>query len=341
METRRPRLLLHVALMLATFLTTTATGAMRAHEAREITEWWRLFVPISDGLSYSVPLMTILLCHELGHYVVARIHGVEASLPYVIPYVPGLGLGTLGAVIGMRNVTADRRKLIDIGAAGPLAGLAVAIPILVHGLRQSQVLPLAPGGLQEGNSLLYAFLKFATKGAWLPNGSHDVFISPGTYAAWAGLLVTMINLLPIGQLDGGHIANAYFGNRYNQVAPRLHRLLPFVAAAVGAWVFRALSQEALATHTFWDPMTAGKIALGATAPWLMWYVLVSFVRRASGGVNHPAVDDRPLPRSRRALFWLMVAVFVAIFMPVPMRVTYTPPESAPTSAPSAALVPSP
>ena len=84
--------------------------------------------PISDGLSYSLPLMLILLCHELGHYFAARRHGVDASLPYFIPLPPGFGLGTLGAVIGMRDVATDRKKLIDVGAAGPLAGLIVAIP---------------------------------------------------------------------------------------------------------------------------------------------------------------------------------------------------------------------
>src|SRR5262249_28989859 len=125
------RPLLHAALFLATFLTTTATGALEAHRMEAIA-------PIRDGLPYSLPLMFILLCHELGHYIVARMHGVPASLPYFIPLPPGMGLGTLGAVIGMRRVTTDRRELIDVGAAGPLAGLAVAIPILVYGLMHSE-----------------------------------------------------------------------------------------------------------------------------------------------------------------------------------------------------------
>src|SRR5262249_42379063 len=158
-----------------------------AHSAREVTDWWRIFVPISDGLSYSVPLMAILLCHELAHYVVARIHGVDASLPYFIPFLPGLGLGTLGAVIGMRQMTSDRKKLIDIGAAGPLAGLAVAIPVILYGLAHSPVRPIVPGSEQEGNSLLYALLKHISKGGWLPDGQYDVFVSPIAYAGWAGL----------------------------------------------------------------------------------------------------------------------------------------------------------
>ena len=113
-------------------------------------------IPIADGLTYSVPLLLILVCHELGHYFVARAHGVDASLPYFIPLPPWLGLGTMGAVIGMRDVTSDRKKLIDIGAAGPLAGILVAIPVLLYGLAQSKVTVIAGDGLQEGNSLLYA-----------------------------------------------------------------------------------------------------------------------------------------------------------------------------------------
>jgi membrane-associated protease RseP (regulator of RpoE activity) len=325
--------------MLATFLTTTATGAMMAHGAREVSDWWRIFMPISDGLSYSVPLMAILLCHELAHYVVARIHGVDASLPYFIPFLPGLGLGTLGAVIGMRDMTPDRRKLIDIGAAGPLAGLAVAIPVLLYGLAHSPVGPIAPGGEQEGNSILYAVLKYAAKGAWLPGGGRDVFISPIAHAGWAGLLLTMINLLPIGQLDGGHIAIAYFGNRYNQFAVRLHRLLPVVALVVAGWTFRVVYGEARAMGSPWDSQVGLIIAISATLPWLVWYALVGVLRRVSGGNNHPTVDEKPLPPSRRALFWLMVVVFIGIVMPVPMRPTYAPRAPADAASGTATLAP--
>jgi membrane-associated protease RseP (regulator of RpoE activity) len=219
-------------------------------------------------------------------------------------------------------VTADRRKLIDIGAAGPLAGLVVAIPVILYGLAHSPVAPIVPGGGQEGNSILYALLKHASKGGWLPDGQRDVFLAPAARAGWAGLLVTMINLLPIGQLDGGHIATAYFGNRYNRVAPRLHRLLPFVAVAVAAWTYHLVRVEA---GDAWRVSAGLPIALAASLPWMVWYVLVGLVRRLSGGGNHPPVDDQPLPGSRRLLFWVMVVVFVGIFMPVPMRQNYVPP----------------
>ncbi len=330
---RQPRYLLHAALFLGTFLTTTAAGALFVHGQTGLRVGE--IAPIADGLSYSLPLMLILLCHELGHYIVARLHGVDASLPYFIPLPPSFGLGTMGAVIGMRNVTSDRKKLIDIGAAGPLAGLAVAIPVIWYGLAHSPVGPLVAGGQQEGNSILYSLLKLGVKGAWLPNSQQDVFLHPTAWAGWAGLLVTMINLLPVGQLDGGHIATAYFGNNYNRFAERLRRLMPVVAIGVFAYVAYLVRLEAGSsadwTLVFW-------IAGGAALPWLMWSLLVSIVRRASGETNHPPVDDKPLPASRKLLFWVMVVVFVGVFMPVPLRVTSggTPP-AAPAASASARL----
>jgi membrane-associated protease RseP (regulator of RpoE activity) len=313
---RQPRYLLHAALFLGTFLTTTAAGSLFVHgqTGQRVGE----IAPIADGLSYSLPLMLILLCHELGHYLVARWHGVDASLPYFIPLPPSFGLGTMGAVIGMRNVTKDRKKLIDIGAAGPLAGLAVAIPIIWYGLSQSPVGPLVAGSQQEGNSILYALLKFGVKGAWLPNGQQDVFLHPTAWAGWAGLLVTMINLLPVGQLDGGHIATAYFGNNYNRFADVLRRLMPLAAVGVFFWVLYLVRREAGPGA---DSQLVYSIAAGAALPWLVWSLLIGIVRRASGKANHPPVDDKPLPASRKALFWLMVVVFVAVFMPVPFRAT--------------------
>jgi membrane-associated protease RseP (regulator of RpoE activity) len=318
-DRRQPRLLLHIGLFLATFLTTTAAGALNVHG--QSGPGGGIF-PIADGLSYSVPLLLILVCHELGHYLTARAHGVGASLPYFIPLPPWLGLGTMGAVIGMRQVTSDRRKLIDIGAAGPLAGLMVAIPVILYGLSRSTVGPILVNAEQEGNSILYAVLKRVVTGEWLPNGHRDVSLHPTAWAGWAGLLVTMINLLPVGQLDGGHVATAYFGNRYNRFAQWLHRMLPVMAIAVFSWVLHLVRGEMAGR---WDRSLGVTIAGGAAFPWVIWYLLISVVRRASGGGGHPPVDDqRPLPASRRALFWLVVVVFVAIFMPVPLRATLAP-----------------
>jgi membrane-associated protease RseP (regulator of RpoE activity) len=260
------------------------------------------------------------LCHEFGHYFAARAHQVHASLPHFIPLPPLLGFGTMGAVIGMRQVTSDRRKLIDIGAAGPLAGLLMAVPVIVYGLSLSPIIPLSPGGWIEGNSILYGLLKLATKGAWLPDAAHDVLLHPIARAGWTGLLVTMINLLPIGQLDGGHVATAYFGNRYNRFARRLHRALPVVALLVFGWAVLLVRGETRGT-ALWTIGQATTIAAGAAFPWIVWWGMVTLVRRASGSADHPPVEARPLPASRHALFWLMVVLFVAILMPIPMRMS--------------------
>jgi membrane-associated protease RseP (regulator of RpoE activity) len=322
---RRASAFVPAALFLLTFLTTTASGAIRQHPGADFPGWQVLFPvaairPISDGLSYSIPLMLILLCHELGHYFTAKAHGVPASLPYFIPLPPLFGLGTMGAVIGMRQVTADRRKLIDIGAAGPLAGLLVAVPVILYGLSLSPVGELHPGGMQEGNSVLYALLKWASKGAFLPDGTRDVMLHPTAYAGWTGLLVTMINLLPIGQLDGGHIATAYFGNGYARFARRLHQALPLVALLVFGWVLLVVKREAHGNqHATLQNLAA--IALQGATPWIVWWVMVTLVKRSSGSGDHPPVDGRPLISSRRGLFWLMVVVFGILLMPVPMRVS--------------------
>ena len=142
-------------------------------------------------------------------------------------------------------------------------------------------------------------------------------LHPTAWAGWAGLLVTMINLLPVGQLDGGHIATAYFGNRYNRFARALHRALPLMAIGVFAWVMHVVRGEAGAR---WDWRLGANIAGNAALFWMVWYVLLTILGRFSGdGLDHPPVDDQPLPASRRALFWLVLLVFAAIFMPVPLR----------------------
>jgi membrane-associated protease RseP (regulator of RpoE activity) len=302
--------ILHIALFLATLLTTTIQGAVMQHGSASI-------FPLSDGLSFSIPLMAILLCHEMGHYIAARIHHVPASLPYFVPLPPGIGMfGTMGAVI-LQSRTTDRRKLIDIGAAGPLAGLVVAIPVLVYGLSLSKVGPLE-GGLQEGNSLLYAVLKRLVCGAWLPDRGIDVNLHPIAFAGWAGLFVTMLNLIPISQLDGGHVAIAFFGNSYGRASQFLRKMLLPLGVAVTLVVYYTTTHE-LARAGLEGRVSPWNVAIPAGLTWLIWYVMLGLLRRLSGGIDHPPVDDRPLPRSRDRLFWTVVASFVLTFMPVPIR----------------------
>jgi len=322
---RRPNYPLHAGLFLLTLLTTTAQGAFSLHG-------WPI-QRLADGLSYSLPLMAILVCHELGHYFAARLHGVPATLPYFIPIPPPIGLlGTMGAVI-VQTPTQDRKKLIDIGAAGPLAGLLVAIPVLLYGLAHSEVRALADGGLQEGNSLLYAAMKWAVKGEWLPGGGRDVILHPTAWAGWAGLFVTMLNLLPIGQLDGGHVATAYFGDRYGKVAAILHGALLALAVGVMATVY--VSARAQMTGPSGPgAMSPGDIAFQAAAVWLVWFGLMFLMKRMSEGRYHPPVGLVPLPRSRVVLFWVVCVSFVLTFMPVPLRRGYRPADGSPRSAPA-------
>jgi membrane-associated protease RseP (regulator of RpoE activity) len=262
------------------------------------------------GAAFGATLMGILMCHELGHYVVARHHRVDVSLPYFIP-LP-ISLGTMGAVIRMRSPIDDRRALFDVGASGPVAGLIVAIPLLVIGLQLSTVGPSPADGSQEGNSILYALLKYAVFGRWLPGDGVDVQLHPMAFAAWVGLLVTMINLMPIGQLDGGHVARAALGQRHERWSARLHVALPIIGAAVGGVMF------AIALHAGRDVVGAVDYAKDGIIPWLVWTLLLGWMRR-SAGEYHPPVGDAPLDPLRRALAIGMLILFVLIATPVPFR----------------------
>jgi membrane-associated protease RseP (regulator of RpoE activity) len=256
----------------------------------------------------------------MGHFLVARHHGIDASLPFFIPLPPGISLGTMGAVIRMKDPIADRSKLIDVGAAGPLAGLAVAVPLAAIGLAISPVAKAPPvDGVLEGNSLLYLGLKLLIHGRVLPAADGtDVQLHPMAYAAWVGLLITFINLIPIGQLDGGHVAASYLGDRHERLSANLHRLL----LVVGAAVFGVLAIDAHRVGLRWG--SAAAYAGQAAAPWLVWAVLLLVLRRSSDGRYHPPCSGPPLGRRRRWLVVLMAVVFVLLFTPVPMRPLLVP-----------------
>ncbi len=248
------------------------------------------------GWTFAVPLLAILLTHEFGHYFAARAHHVPASLPYFIP-LPFVGLfGTMGAVISMPERIRSRNALLDIGAAGPLAGMAVAIPVLVIGLSQSPVHEVSGHGLLEGQCLLYSLLKHVVLGP-IPAG-HDVFLTNTALAGWVGLLITMLNLIPIGQLDGGHIAYALFGERHNRIGSFLH------VGLLGAFGYNVAMY-------------------GSTVPgmvWVVWFGLLWLLKALSGGVWHPPTDHGvELSPGRRIVAMACLVLFVLLFMPTPMR----------------------
>jgi membrane-associated protease RseP (regulator of RpoE activity) len=310
------RLWLHGLLFALTCVTVAKAGADLAGPTP--TSWFaptELLERLPQAWPFVLSLMGILMAHEMGHYVVARLHGVEASLPFFVPLPFGL-IGTLGAVIGMPPAR-DRNKLVDIGAAGPLAGMVVAVPVLLHGLSLSKVGPQVPG-LLEGNSLLYLALKLVVTGKVLPGAGLDVQLHAVAFAGWVGLLVTMINLIPVGQLDGGHIAYAYFGARQNRASRWLHRaLLPMGA---GGYLY-ALVEQGLRGIP-WGTAAVTSINVGIT--WIVWWGMLHLLRRMSGGEYHPEVDETPLSAGRRRLCVGMLVLFALLFMPIPLRVYLTP-----------------
>ncbi len=310
----------HLALFGATCVTTTFWGALYAGAGWG--DWWR-------GLAYSGPLMAILLTHEMGHYIAARRHHIAVSLPYFIPFP--FGLGTLGAVISMKDRIRSRNALVDVGAAGPLAGFVVAVVVLAVGLAQSPVGPIPPGSAlaSEGNSILYFLMKRLIVGEWLPMGGRDVFLTPTALAGWIGFLITMINLIPIGQLDGGHVAFAYFGDRYESFCRKLHHSLPVLALVVMAYVtYDNMHQVAPSAPELLEPRwrmwplvtwkQAAQSGFFAAFPWLLWPALLSGLKKMGQGQYHPPVGDEPLSPGRRAVAVIVGLLFLLIFTPVPM-----------------------
>jgi membrane-associated protease RseP (regulator of RpoE activity) len=270
-------------LFVLTLITTTWAGALQAG-VDLVKEPGRFAI----GLPYSLGLMLILGAHELGHYFAAKRHGIRVTPPYFIP-VP-FALGTFGAFIKLKSLAPDRRAAFDVAVAGPLAGLVFAIPALLIGLQYSRVVVGSPSadmlhtGVQVGSSFLLAILAKIALGADTIQ-VHQLMLHPLAFAGWLGLFVTALNLLPVGQLDGGHIAHALFGSRRGH-AISVGALIALFALALFVW------------------------------PGLMiWAVIVWFI---AGTRDVPALDDvTPLNPARRALGWFAFLLLAAIMIPVP------------------------
>jgi membrane-associated protease RseP (regulator of RpoE activity) len=242
-----------------------------------VTRYFATHRPL-DSVMFAATILTILVAHELGHYIAARLHKVDASLPFFIPLPIISPFGTMGAIIQMRGTIPTRRALLDIGAAGPLAGLAFAIPLYAWGIAHSTVITLTGNEAMLGNSLLLHFLD-GTFGPAVGPG-QDILLSPVAFGAWGGMLVTMINLIPVGQLDGGHVAYALFGVRQNKFAVLVHRaLLAFFFVVVGGHLARDVSGG-------FHAWMLGK-HLATALPWLVWYQLLAIL----GTLGARARDD--------------------------------------------------
>jgi len=264
-----------LALFVVTLFTTLIAGAMQqgVNPLEEPQDIWK-------GVPFAFTLLLILGSHEFGHYFVSRHHRVEATFPYFIP-APTF-IGTFGAVIRMKSPIMDRRTLLDIGVAGPLAGIVVSIPALFIGLSLSEVVPSAPAeGISLGTSILFSLISRIVHGA-IP-AEVNLVLHPVAFAGWIGLLVTSLNLLPVGQLDGGHVTYAVFGRRQQDVAKAV--MIALFILGVFSW-----------------------------SGWLFWGAILLVM-----GINHPPVvyDWIPLDGGRKVIGWLALLLFVMTFTPAP------------------------
>jgi membrane-associated protease RseP (regulator of RpoE activity) len=270
--------LFHAALAACTFLTTTVAGAL-------MTTGTLTRASLTTGLSFSIPVMLILGTHEMGHFLMCRKYGVPATYPYFLP--SPLGFGTFGALIRIKAPIRDKRILLDVGAAGPLAGFIVTLPFLLYGVARPRpsTTALAPGTMLFDYPLLVRWAQRWTHVE--PYTSASVHEHPTFMAAWFGLLVTAMNLLPLGQLDGSHVLRALLGKRQ-------------------PWAAGAVVVLAIAASVAGSPL------------WLVFSILVV----ALTGFSHPPVDndDEPLDFGRALVALLCVAVFLLCVSLTPIRV---------------------
>ncbi|MGC2062732.1 MAG: site-2 protease family protein [Thermodesulfovibrionales bacterium] len=273
---------LHILLFLLTFLSTLVVGV--EHAGVSILTIFDHPANIFRGFPFSITLLVILLSHEFSHYYFSRRHHVEATLPYFIP-APTL-FGTLGAFIKMKSPITTKNALMDIGASGPIAGFIVSVAATVIGLSLSTVAPVVkqPGLMVFGDSLLYTALSKIILGV-IP-ADQDVLLHPIAFAGWIGFFVTAMNLLPIGQLDGGHIAYALLGNRHHL----LSKVLIAVLIMLGVLVFEG---------------------------WIVWAILLVIL-----GIRHPAIMEPyiPLDRRRKVAGIISLIIFILTFSPVPITI---------------------
>ncbi len=279
---RRPNYHTHILLFVMTVVTTVVAGMIweGLHPLRQLGQFYR-------GVPYSMTLLAILFCHEMGHYLTARYYGIDVTLPYFLPVPPPFFIGTFGAFIRMRSLPPNRHALLNVGAAGPIAGFCVALPAAIYAYTTATVAPIpaADGGgyLEFAEPLLLQLIGRLILGP-VPAG-FAIDISSVGIAAWFGLLVTMLNLLPVGQLDGGHIVYALLGGR-------------------ARYIFWTVVATLLIMGWFFHPM------------WFLWAVIGIVLLR----MRPPILLDHHSPLNRRSLViaGISLVIFVLCFMPIPI-----------------------
>jgi len=277
-------------LLVLTILSTTYVGALHYLSFQadiatlpSVALDWRFF---AHGLWYSVTVLTILGCHELGHYLACRYYNVDASLPFFIP-MPLLLTGTMGAFIRIREPIPTKRQLFDIGIAGPIAGFLIVVPALVIGVSLSRVIRLPETYEWFGEPLLFKIVQRFIWGPIAPGYSLNTH--PVLFGAWFGMLATALNLLPIAQLDGGHISYAVFGRKSSIV-------------------------------TLAGVVCLGMMTVFVSLSWLVWTLLLTVMLFVFGR-HHPRTydEDQPLDRTRVVLAAVALAMLILSFTPVPFE----------------------
>ena len=303
--------LIHSLLFLATVLTLTLAGVQWLNKNPFELENFSL------GVGYALLITVFLGAHEFGHYFAAKAHGVETTLPYFLPFPSFLNIapfGTFGAVIRIKSPLNSRRTLLDIGAAGPIAGFVVSVATLIVGFltlppigylyaihpEYAKMASLPAEGLTFGSSALYWVLErtIPPSGSFVPP-MNEIYHYPFLCAGWFGLFVTGLNLIPVGQLDGGHVAYALFNERYHRIGQSFLILL-MVLGTLGLLPFFGFAVRA-----------------GWTG-WLLWAIILAFMMQNSR-LRHPALhDDTELTPARIAVGWACIVIFFLTFMPIPV-----------------------
>ncbi len=277
----RERRWINVALMFATFLTTMFVGSLLYGADPE-----KVPSGILKGIPFTIAIMTVLGAHEAGHYFAARKHGMQTSLPYFIPF-PSL-IGTMGAVIRHKGPIPDRKALFDVGVSGPLIGLIASVIVVIIGLLQPPI-----SYIPEENAIALGIPPlFSLIMELIP--TSGTFMHPIAFAGWAGMLVTALNLIPAGQLDGGHVLRAMIGEK----ASRVSELLPAILFLAGAYLIIFLKTDG--------------------TMWIMWSVLLLFFSAA--GHPRPLDDEIPLDRKRMAIGMLTFILGLLSITPVPFQI---------------------